>query len=134
MCAGKTSEENEVFILGQVNSAEQRALADFEKNIFLSDVLYEDFWGKIKLVGYTMQLRPEHMEMIAPSINLDYENDLHNRSKSFARFLMCDPRFGFKDGLHEPQKLLLIGFLYCHYENEEEHLDNLWHLINPNFK
>ena len=72
--------------------------------------------------------------MIAPSINLDYEVDLNNRSKSFARYLLCDPRFGFKDGLHEPQKLLLIGFLYCRYEDELEHLDNLWHLINPNFK
>ena len=30
--------------------------------------------------------------------------------------------------------MLLIGFLYCKYYNEREHMDNLWHLINPNFK
>ena len=47
---------------------------------------------------------------------------------------MCDAQFGYKDGLHEPQKLLLLGFMYCSFDNEIEHMENLWHLINPNFK
>ena len=47
---------------------------------------------------------------------------------------MCDTQFGYKDGLHEPQKLLLLGFMYCSFYNEIDHMENLWHLINPNFK
>ena len=48
---------------------------------------------------------------------------------------MCDEKFGFKDGEHDPHKLLLTGFMYCDFaKNETAHMDNLWHLINPNFK
>ena len=28
----------------------------------------------------------------------------------------------------------MTGFMYCSYKNEVEHMENLWHLINPNFK
>ena len=30
--------------------------------------------------------------------------------------------------------MLLTGFMYCKFSNEMEHMENLWHLINPNFK
>ena len=49
--------------------------------------------------------------------------------------ILADEDFGYSDGLHEPQKLLLIGFLYCQFKySAEKHKENLWHLINPNFK
>jgi hypothetical protein len=105
-----------------------------EKGFFLSDVRYEDFWGKVKLIGYTMQLRPEHMRLIAPDLKLDFEKDILGHKKTIAKQLLCDHKFGYSDGLHEPQKLLLIGFLYCQFSNPEAHMEYLWHLINPNFK
>ena len=95
---------------------------------------YEVYWSKVKLVGYTMQLRPEHMRLIAPDIGLDYENDILNYRPTLAKYLLCDEKFGYQDGLHEPQKMLLTGFMYCKFSNEMEHMENLWHLINPNFK
>lgn len=115
-------------------SAPAYAIKEQEDESFLSEVRYDVFWGKVKLVGYTMKLRPDHMRMIEKDINIDYEEDIlafkHNEKKA----LLCDEDFGFQDGLHEPQKLLLTGFMYCKFDDELAHMENLWHLINPNFK
>ena len=81
-----------------------------------------------------MQLRPEHMRLIAKAINLNYEEDILAFTSTVPKMMLCDKNFGFKDGLHEPQKMLLIGFLYCKYKSVEDHMENLWHLINPNFR
>ena len=82
-----------------------------------------------------MQLRPEHMRLIAPHINLDYEKDLLVFQQTIPKQILADEDFGYADGLHEPQKLLLIGFMYCRFKKSaEDHKENLWHLINPNFK
>lgn len=103
-------------------------------DFFLSVVNYEQFWNKIKLVGYTMQLRPEHMRMISPSLGLDYETDLLGPEKTDAKFLLQDEKFGYSSGIYEPTKLLILGFMYCQYNSLGEHMESLWPLINPNFK
>ena len=74
------------------------------------------------------------MRLISEHINLDYDKDILSYEKSEAKALLCDPNFGYVGGVHEPRKLLLTGFMYCSFRNEIEHMDNLWHLINPNFK
>ena len=64
-----------------------------------------------------MQLRPEHMRSIEKNINLDYEKDILDYHPNDKKALLCDENFGYKDGLHEPQKLLLIGFMYCYFRD-----------------
>ena len=56
----------------------------------------------MKLVGYTMHLRPEHMRLIAKDINLKYDEEILVRKYNDTKGLMCDTQFGYKDGLHEP--------------------------------
>ena len=68
----------------------------------MATVPYEIFWGKVKLVGYTMHLRPEHMRLIAKDINLRYDEEILVRKYNDTKGLMCDTQFGYKDGLHEP--------------------------------
>jgi len=83
------------------------------------------YWSQVKLVGYTMKLRPEHMKEIGPSINLNYEEDIVNckNKRSDERFLiLCDKSFGFGEGSHDPQKLLMIGFLYCKFDDPLQHI------------
>ena len=75
ICAGNGYEEDEVLTLSRL-SQEALELRDQENNFFLSKVNYDVFWGKVKLIGYTMQLRPEHMRLIAPHINIDFDRDL----------------------------------------------------------
>ena len=53
---------------------------------------------------------------------------------TIAKDLLYDRLFGYNSGMHEPSKLLLVGFMYCKYDILSEHMENLWHLINPNFK
>jgi hypothetical protein len=45
-------------------SRHAQEIKDKEDNFFLAKVDYSVFWGQVKLVGYTMQLRPEHMRSI----------------------------------------------------------------------
>lgn len=66
-----------------------------EENTFLSRVKYDVFWGKVKLVGYTMKLRPDHMRLIAEAINLDYDGKIQSYYPSVEKSLFCDPDFGF---------------------------------------
>ena len=77
----------------------------------------------------------DHMKLIAKAINLDYDGTVQNYQPSVEKFLLCDPKFGFSEGVHDPHKLLLTGFMYCAFASSaENHMQNLWHLINPNFK
>ena len=109
-------------------------LKDQEDSTFLSRVPYDKFWGKVKLVGYTMKLRPDHLRQIADDINLDYDKKILCYEDTTEKFLLCDEMFGYKDGENEPRKLLLTGFVYCNFRNEVKHMEHLWHLMNPNFK
>lgn len=81
-----------------------------------------------------MKLRPDHMRLIADAINLDYDGKIQSYYPSDEKYLLTDTDFGFSEGVHDPHKLLLTGFMYCSFENEMTHMTNLWHLINPNFK
>ena len=109
-------------------------LKEQEDQVFLSKVQYDKFWGKVKLVGYTMKLRPDHLRQIADDINLQYEEKILCYRDTYEKFLLCDEDFGYKDGENDPKKLLLTGFMYCNFHNEMKHMENLWHLMNPNFK
>lgn len=116
----QANDNEEIVTLGQLTEVERR-LQEWESKTFLAGVDYEDFWGQIKLVGYTMQLRAKHMQMIAPNIGIDYERDFKTDKITVAKCLLMDEAFGFHDGLHEPTKLLLLGFLYCKYRSLESH-------------
>ena len=93
-CTGNAIEEGEVFTLDKISETAE-AIRDKEQSFFLSNVSYEVYWSKVKLVGYTMQLRPEHMRLIAPDIGLDYENDILNYRPTLAKYLLCDEKFGY---------------------------------------
>ena len=42
-----------------------------------------------------------------------------------------DESFVKIDEFYDPFKLLLIGFLYCHYSDAETHASDMWLLLNP---
>lgn len=65
VCSEKSQELNQVIVLGSMSAAE-KSLKEQEASFFLSSVDYEEYWNMIKLVGYTMQLRSEHMRLLSP--------------------------------------------------------------------
>mmetsp|Transcript_31202 Transcript_31202/g.41299 ORF Transcript_31202/g.41299 Transcript_31202/m.41299 type:complete len:128 (+) Transcript_31202:175-558(+) len=82
-----------------------------------------------------MKLRPEHMRMICPALNFNYDRDvLEPTNWTTAKGLLQDIDFGFEYGKHNPDKLLLLGFMYCQFEREELHVEMLWRQANPNFR
>eukprot|EP00347_Sterkiella_histriomuscorum_P000032 403377442 len=54
-----------------------------------------------------------------------------NNSKSQEYVIYGDPNFTYSQGEYFPQKLLMIGFLYCQYSDDDTHADDMWLLINP---
>ena len=71
-------------------SRHAQEIKEKEDSFFLNKVDYSVFWGQVKLVGYTMQLRPEHMRSIQNSINLDYEQDILTFTPNDKKALICD--------------------------------------------
>ena len=65
---------------------------------------------------------------------MDYDGKIQSYHPNDEKYLLCDTDFGFSEGVHDPHKMLLTGFMYCSFENEMNHMTHLWHLINPNFK
>ena len=63
-----------------------------ERAFQLNEVDFNMYWSQVKLVGYTMKLRSEHMKEIGPSINLDYENEIINNNKQYdpVKVIFCD--------------------------------------------
>ena len=63
-----------------------------ERAFQLNEVDFNMFWSQVKLVGYTMKLRSEHMKEIGSSINLDYENEIINNNKQYdpVKVIFCD--------------------------------------------
>ena len=63
-----------------------------ERAFQLNEVDFNMYWSQVKLVGYTMKLRAEHMKEIGPGINLDYENEIINNNKQYdpVKVIFCD--------------------------------------------
>ena len=36
-----------------------------------------------------------------------------------------------REATYDIYKLLLIGFLYCEYQSEDKHMEDLWNILNP---
>ena len=106
-----------------------------ESCLFLARVDYSMFWDKVKLAGYQMKLKPDHIEQISEDINLDLDKIALRAQRNETKEILCDTEFGYKDGLHDPYYMLLLGFMYCSISgNYSQHVTQLWFLINPNFK
>ena len=84
-------------MLAQDLPPEATILMEQEREFFLNEVDFNVYWSQVKLVGYTMKLRTEHMKEIGPSINLDYEKEiLDNKNRSDpTKVVMCDKQFGY---------------------------------------
>ena len=74
---------------------EQKLLKDDDEDFFLSSVVYSKYWDKIKLVGYQMKLRPDHLEQIKGDIGLDTELLSLVAPKNPVKAVFNDDDFGY---------------------------------------
>ena len=88
-----------------------------DEDFFLSSVVYSKYWDKIKLVGYQMKLRPDHLEQIKDDIGLDTSLLELVAPKNPVKAVFNDDDFGYSEGMHVPRNKLLIGYMYCKVVN-----------------
>jgi hypothetical protein len=95
----------------------------------LSKVKFHRFRNAIKKYGYKSPLTKDHLRAICDLIDLDIDK-LTTKPTSSTALIYNDPNFTLKDGIYDTHRLLLIGYLYCTYEDVETHISDLWLLIN----
>ena len=69
-----------------------------------------------------MRMKPEHMRLIAPEININYDKDLLHHVWTEKKGILEDETFCMQDGRYLPDKLLLTGLMYCQYDDPEQHI------------
>ena len=96
-------------------------LSEIEKRLFriehkfeLVNVPFHHFRASIKKYGYNKLLNKHHLRAISDLIKLDIDA-LLSKPDSTVAMIFNDPKFAYNDGLYDPYKLLLIGFLYCSF-------------------
>ena len=70
---------------------------------------------------------------IASEINLDLNQMQQDDSSVFA-ITYQDENFAYQSKRYCVDKLVLIGWLLCFHQSKEIQIDELWDIINPNFK
>ncbi|CDW81119.1 UNKNOWN [Stylonychia lemnae] len=71
-----------------------------------------------------------HLRAISELIQLNIE-EMEKNYQSVEYKVYGDEEFAFEMGEYLTEKLLLIGYLYCHYGDPEQHQSDLWLLVNP---
>ena len=56
---------------------------------------------------------------------------MKNAAQSPQAICYLDQEFAFKDGKHDVENLILLGWLLCKHWDEESQGTELWHIINP---
>jgi len=111
-------------------SPEEQHCFKIECSIKLHGVEFRTFQSAIKRFGYRMDLNDEHMKAIAPEINMNYDKMCSERTKGQA-IAYFDERFAYKNGKHDVENLMLLGWLLCKHWDDTTQGRELWHIINP---
>ena len=62
-----------------------------------------------------MRLKPEHIKNMSPMLGIDYETEMHGQGITDAKLMLQDKKFAYDNGIYEPTKLLILGFMYCKF-------------------
>ena len=101
--------------------------------IRLHKIEFRAYQAAIKRFGYRMDLNEEHFKSISDEIALDYEKMLAEKTKGQG-LAYLDPKFSFKDGKHNVENLILLGWLLCRHWDDATQATELWHIINPTLR
>lgn len=108
---------------------EEIRVFESECQLRLNELSYENYFTEIKRFGFQSDLTDEHLQKIAPQINLDFQEMEEDEQSPFFHFyrnsmLTDKKRFSVKG-------LLRVGWLVCQHPSDSDQMDALWHLVNP---
>jgi hypothetical protein len=95
----------------------ERKVYDHELKFHLSHIKFHKFRAAVKKYGHCTHLKDYHMHAISDLIRLNID-ELSNNPRSTESLIYRDPLFTFDLGNYDPYKLLLIGYLYCHFDGQ----------------
>ena len=101
-----------------------------EAKLGLYRVEFRTYQAAIKRFGYRIDLTEQHLRAIAPEIRLNVD-EMKNDPKSAFAIAYLDTGFAYKEGRHQVEELILIGWLLCTHWSEETQARELWHIVNP---
>jgi hypothetical protein len=103
-----------------------------ERDFGISKVSYEKYKEAVKKHGQAPVLTSDQLSTVAKDINLNMQK-LTKEINSIEALTFRDALFTYQESKSSylVVEILTIGFLYCSFESEQEHLSELWALINP---
>ena len=101
-----------------------------ECKLGLHRVEFRTYQAAIKRFGYRIDLTESHLRAIASDIRLDVDAMKANPKSPWA-IAYLDKEFAFKDGRHQVDQLILIGWLLCMHWSDKTQSIELWHIVNP---
>ena len=112
ICFGR---ESKVLTLSGVPPEELRVYQS-ECYLRLNEIMYEDFFAAIKRFGFQSDLSDEHLQKIAPELNLDWREMTENELSPFAVFYLNEDMVSAQKR-HSVKCLLQVGWLVCQHRS-----------------
>ena len=111
---------------------DERRIYFDEKEFSISKVQYLKYKEAVNKTGALPDLTSDQLSLISKDINLNMLK-LTKEIVSIEAVTMRDTLFTYHEAKssYHVLELLIIGFLYCGFDKEEEHRLELWSLINP---
>jgi hypothetical protein len=78
----------------------------------LNEIMFEDFFAAVKRFGFQSDLSDEHIQKIAPEINLDYKEMTDNELSPFCVFYKNEEIMSAQKR-YSVKSLLQVGWLVC---------------------
>lgn len=112
-------------------SDEEKRIYYEERDFGISKVSYIKYKEAVKKNGQAPELTSDQLAQISKDIQLNMQR-LTKEINSIEALTFRDALFTYHESKssYHVLELLIIGFLYCSFESEQEHLSELWALIN----
>lgn len=110
----------------------EKAVFNMEKNHPLSQIKFKKFRAAVKKYGHQGPLNENHIKAISDELKNEKVTEflLAKSTTDKEHLILKEENFIFDKGTYDTYMLLMIGFLYCDYENQEQHVNDLWLLVN----
>nr|ACK37610.1 hypothetical protein [Kahliella matisi] len=109
-------------------SAVENHIFNKEKQLGLGATHYPFFQDVIKRYGYVGQVRDSSLKEVQNEINISFKK-LDEQGTPLNQYFRAEK--GFDHGNYDVEYILALGYLNCYHLSEEENLDSLWGIVNP---
>ena len=110
----------------------EKAVYTTEEEHPLAQIKFTKFRAAVKKYGHQGPLKENHIKAISEELKNEKVTQflLGKSTTDKEHLILKEENFIFDKGTYDTYMLLMVGFLYCSYENQEQHVSDLWLLVN----